>query len=669
MNFKNLFLMSAIVSIALSSFAQDKSPYKFGKVSAEEFQKKIYSIDSNASAVVLADIGDSRIEGNNKGWFSLVFKRYARIHILNKNGYDAADVQVYLYQDNGLEEELANVKAVTYNLEAGKVVETKFEKSNIFKDKIDKNRSVKKFTLPNIKEGSIIEFQYEVRSDYIRNLQPWVFQGEHPVLWSEYTVSIPQFFSYAFLAQGYQPFFIRDSKNRTETFRVADTRSAGATEREALTTGITDYKWIMKDVPALKEEGFTSTLNNHIAKIEFQLTEIREPLRYRNIMGTWSDLAKELLDADYFGSQLSKDNNWLGDVEKPLLSGAKTKIEMASRIYAYLRDNFTCTDHSDRYLNQTLKNVLKSRNGSVSEINLLLTAMLRYADIQADPVILSTRSHGYTYSLYPLVSRFNYVISQAVIENKTYYFDASVPRLGFGKLMPYCYNGHARVVNVNATPLDFSPDSLNERKMSSIFLISDDNGSLTGNMQQTMGYYESLNTRDKIKEKGKEAFLQDLQKAYGDNVEISNLKIDSLDKPEENIALKYELKFKTEGEDIVYFNPMFAEAYKQNPFKSAERFYPVEMPYNSDEHFILNIQVPKGYVVDELPKSIRMKMNEEGDAAFDYMIQQQGDNIAMRSRIMMKRTYYAPDEYDMLREFFNLVVKKQSEQIVFKKKK
>lgn len=661
--------MSAIVSIALSSFAQDKSPYKFGKVSAEEFQKKIYSIDSNASAVVLADIGDSRIEGNNKGWFSLVFKRYARIHILNKNGYDAADVQVYLYQDNGLEEELANVKAVTYNLEGGKVVETKFEKSNIFKDKIDKNRSVKKFTLPNIKEGSIIEFQYEVRSDYIRNLQPWAFQGEHPVLWSEYTVSIPQFFSYAFLAQGYQPFFIRDSKNRTETFRVADTRSAGATEREALTTGITDYKWIMKDVPALKEEGFTSTLNNHIAKIEFQLTEIREPLRYRNIMGTWSDLAKELLDADYFGSQLSKDNNWLGDVEKPLLSGAKTKVEMASRIYAYLRDNFTCTDHSDRYLNQTLKNVLKSRNGSVSEINLLLTAMLRYADIQADPVILSTRSHGYTYSLYPLVSRFNYVISQAVIENKTYYFDASVPRLGFGKLMPYCYNGHARVVNVNATPLDFSPDSLNERKMSSIFLISDDNGSLTGNMQQTMGYYESLNTRDKIKEKGKEAFLQDLQKAYGDNVEISNLKIDSLDKPEENIALKYELKFKTEGEDIVYFNPMFAEAYKQNPFKSAERFYPVEMPYNSDEHFILNIQVPKGYVVDELPKSIRMKMNEEGDAAFDYMIQQQGDNIAMRSRIMMKRTYYAPDEYDMLREFFNLVVKKQSEQIVFKKKK
>ena len=578
-------------------------------------------------------------------------------------------MQVYLYQDNGLEEELANVKAVTYNLEGGKVVETKFEKSNIFKDKIDKNRSVKKFTLPNIKEGSIIEFQYEVHSDYIRNLQPWAFQGEHPVLWSGYIVSIPQFFSYAFLAQGYQPFFIRDSKSRTETFRVADTRSAGATESGTFSSGITDYRWVMKDVPALKEEGFTSTLNNHIAKIEFQLTEYREPLTYRNIIGSWNDLSRELLNADYFGSQLSKDNNWLGDVEKPLLAGAKNKVEMASRIYAYLRDNFTCTDHSDRYLNQTLKNVLKARNGSVSEINLLLTAMLRYADIQADPVILSTRSHGYVYSLYPLLGRFNYVISQAVIDNKTYYFDASVPRLGFGKLMPYCYNGHARVVNVDATPLDFSPDSLNERKMSSIFLISDDKGGLTGNMQQTMGYYESLNTRDKIKEKGKEAFLQDLQKAYGDNVEISNLKIDSLDKPEENIALKYELKFKTEGEDIVYFNPLFAEAYKQNPFKSAERFYPVEMPYNSDEHFILNIEVPKGYVVDELPKSIRMKMNEEGDAAFDYMIQQQGDNIAMRTRIMMKRTYYAPDEYDMLREFFNMVVKKQSEQIVFKKKK
>jgi hypothetical protein len=60
--------------------------------------------------------------------------------------------------------------------------------------------------------------------------------------------------------------------------------------------------------------------------------------------------------------------------------------------------------------------VLKERSGKVSEVNLLLTAMLRYADIAADPVILSTSDHGYAPELYPLRDRFNYVITQALSE-------------------------------------------------------------------------------------------------------------------------------------------------------------------------------------------------------------------------------------------------------------
>ena len=84
------------------------------------------------------------------------------------------------------------LRAVTYNLENGKVVETKLDvKSNVFKDKIDKNRVVKKFTFPNVKEGSIIEFEYTLVSDFLNNLQPWEFQGAYHRLWSEYNLSLP----------------------------------------------------------------------------------------------------------------------------------------------------------------------------------------------------------------------------------------------------------------------------------------------------------------------------------------------------------------------------------------------------------------------------------------------------------------------------------------------
>jgi transglutaminase-like putative cysteine protease len=655
--------------LSLSLFAQNKAGVKFGKVSPDDFAKKVYSIDSNASAIVIADIGSSEIIGNSKGWFALEFKRYRRVHILNKNGYDEANVEVQLYSNGDREEDLSSVKAVTYNLENGKVVETKLEKNGIFKDKIDKRRVIKKFTFPNIKEGSIIEYEYTVQSDFLFNLQPWEFQGQTPVLWSEYNLRLPEFLGYVFLTQGYRTYDISERKEDRGNFTVRDTRSAGATESVNFPANVTDYHWVMKNVPALKQESFTSTLKNHIAKIEFQLSDYRFPLTPQNVMGTWTKLSSDLLHAEYFGNGLDKNNGWLGEVINPLIAGTKSDAEKAKKIYTYVRDNLTCTSYSATDLNQSLKNVLKTRNGTVAEINLLLIAMLKYANIPADPVILSTRSNGYTYSMYPIIDKFNYVVCDVNVEGHNYFLDASRPRLGFGKLTPACYNGHARIINNEATALEFSADSLMERKLTSIILSSNEKGEMMGSLQQVLGYNESYSIREKIKEKGKEEFFKDVKKAYGQDLELIHPRIDSLDNLEESIAINYDFKLNEDKQDILYINPMFGEGYKENYFKSTERFYPVEMPYAFDETYIFTMIVPEGYAVDELPKSILVKFNEQGDGQFEYRIAESGGTISMRSRVQLKRAYYTPDEYEILREFFSLIVKKHSEQIVLKKKK
>lgn len=670
MKFKLLFCCLPAALFYLSGFAQQTPKIKFGNVTAGDFKTKVYSIDSNASAVVIADIGSTEIVGNSKGGFSLEFKNFRRAHILNKNGYDIGNVSIGLYTQGDGEEELDNLKAVTYNLEDGKVVQTKLEvKSAVFKDKINKNLIIKKFTFPNIKEGSIIEYEYKIHSDFIFNLQPWEFQEEYPHLWSEYDVSIPEFYYYVTLTQGYQGYFIRDQKARNEVYQVSDSRTAGATERGSLNAVVTDYRWAMKDVPALKEESYTSTINNHIAKIEFQLAEIRYPFTPRNVMGTWRQVSEDLLKDEDFGSQLNKDNGWLNDVMGVALKGAKNDMGKAQNIFAYVRDNMTCTNHNRRYMDQSLKNILKNRNGSEAEINLLLVAMLRKADLNADPVMLSTRSHGYVHAIYPMMDRFNYVICLLETGGQNYYLDASYPRMGFGHLPSECYNGNARIIDEAATPIQLLPDSLLEKKFTNIFIINDEKGNMVGSMQQTPGYYESYSLRNRIKEKGQEQLLKDIKKAFGAEIEISNPRIDSLDKYEYELGIVYDFDIKEEKEDIIYMNPMFGEGYKENPFKSAERVYPVEMPYAMDETYNLQLEVPQGYVVDELPKPLVVKLNEQDDGMFEYRISESGGQISLRSRIRFKRSYFMPDEYEMLREFFSLIVKKQNEQIVFKKKK
>src|SRR5947207_5755959 len=249
------FLLAILFSISL--LGQDKVNAKFGKVSPEDFATKIYPIDSNANAIVIADVGSSQIVGNSKSSFSLEFKRYRRVRLLNKNGFDIATEEIPLYSEGGNEEQLLELKAVTYNLENGKVVETKLDtKNNVFKDKINKNLIIKKFTFPNIKEGSIIEFEYMVTSDYLRNLQPWEFQGNYPTLWSEYNLRLPAFFNYVFLGQGYQKFSIQTRKDTRSNFNVLIDNGAARSDNFSFQASVTDYRWVIKDAPALKEEGY-----------------------------------------------------------------------------------------------------------------------------------------------------------------------------------------------------------------------------------------------------------------------------------------------------------------------------------------------------------------------------------------------------------------------------
>jgi len=663
-----LVLIAAVVLCPLLNLsAQEKSPVKFGKVAPEDFVIK-QPFDTGASAVVIADIGSSVFEGNQKGWFSIIFKRKIRIKVLNKNGFDAAKIEIPLYFNGSYEEKLDDLKAVTYNLENGKVIETKLESSSVFKDKLSKSEVVKKFTLPAVKEGSLIEYSYTIKSDFLQYLRSWYFQSEYPCLWSEYEVGVPQYFHYVTLNQGFLPTQAKSSDYNTK-YRVTVPGGADRDENVELSTVVNNRRWVVKDIPALREEGFTSTIKNYISGVEFQLSSYQiESGTYHEIMGNWFLLGSKLMENEYFGGTLSKNNNWLDDEMKNITKGAATKLEKAKAIFAYLRDNMTCTDHSELYIETTLKEAYKKHSGSVADINLLLAAMLRHEDIAADPLILSTKAHGFTSEIYPLLSRFNYVICHTEIDNKVYDLDASSPYNGFSKLPSYCYNGYARVIKKEAAmPVVFTSDSIKEQKMTSIFITNDEKEGLVGSFRSQLGYYESAALRAKLKGDAA-SFFKNIKSGNSFELKIETPGIDSLKQPDMPALVHYDFSFKTPAdENIIYLNPLMNEGYKENPFKSADRRYPVEMPFTMDETYLLNMEIPKGYMVDEIPKSVKTVFNED-EGYFEYLVQKNDEGIQLRTRIKLNKTVFTPEDYNGLRDFFAFVVKKQNEQIVLKKK-
>lgn len=663
MKFQFLFI-ALLCTISLAAQKNETSPFeKFGKVSKSDLEKTVYSIDSNANAVVLSDIGTREIIGNPNGWFSISSKRHKVVHILNNKGYDEASVKVYLY-GKGNEEKLASVKGVTYNLENGKIVTTKLDKSGQFKEQLDKNRQVFKFTLPQVKEGSIIEFEYEVVSEYITVPDPWYFQSlTAPTLWSELSFTVPSFYYYDFLFRGYLGLDYTGKENRKQNYMVSDYKSGG---RENFDSDVTDYRWVVKNSPELKTENFTSSIFNHISRMEFQLISQGYPFTNRTFRTSWEEITKNLLQSPSFGEKLDASNNWMSDEVKPLFVNETNTLNKAKKIYNYVRDNFKSTEVYGIYLENSLKDIFKNKKGSPSEINLLLTAMLRYAGLNADPVILSTRSNGYSFEYIPMLNSMNYTIVQLMDGHQTYYLDASVPKLGFNQLPVYCYNGHARIVNKNALAVNLTADSITEIKKTVFMVSNSDQGKWVASVSSHLGLVESYNFRTNFSQKGDKEYLEFLQKKY--TAKVNGLTLDSLNNFEAPITLKYELDLSPADEDIIYINPTFGEGYSKNPFVNTNRSYPVEMPYAQEEVILSTIDVPTGYVIDELPKQMKVNLDEKGKSFFEYRISTSNNKISFLCRIKITKSFFPPEEYPVLREFFNLVVKKQGEQIVFKKK-
>ena len=669
MRLRHLF-PALLVLFTMQASAQKNTTPKFGKLTPADFEPVAYPIDSSADAIVLSDIGSSRFHGNTEGGVSLEHRVFRRARILKKPGYDIAEVTIPLYTAGSSTEELEKLRATTYNLDNKQVVETKLDvKSGVFKEKRNKNFIYKTFTLPNLREGSIIEYEYTIKSNFYFNLQPWDFQSEYPHLHSEYTVAMPEFFYYVTMFQGYHRFHAQETKNRVENFAISSSgTTADSRTSDVFSAGITDHRWVMKDVPALRQEKYTSTLNNHISRISFQLSETRAPFALHTWMGTWAKASEDLLKSEHFGQMLKNDPAWVEDLVKDAVTGAKSDDERIRRIYEAVRNTMVCTNNTGIYVDRPLKQVLKSRNGTVAEINMLLVVALRKAGFTAHPMLLSTRQHGYVYPVYPLMDRFNYVVVQVGSESPYRYLDASRSRLGFGKLEEGCYNGHARVMDVAASPVEMPSETIAENKVTSVFLGANAAGEISGSFQQVPGYYESYHLRDRIAEKGRDDVFNEFQRGFGHEVSLTEPMIDSLQKLDEPLGLRFNFSWKPEQADVIYLNPVMLTAMQENPFKSANRFYPVELPYKMDETYMMRMDVPAGFEVDEIPKQLRMKLNEEGDGSFDYLIEHKNGTVQMRTRLQLKRCTYEPEEYEMLRQFFAMVVEKQQEQIVLKRK-
>jgi hypothetical protein len=656
-----IWLLFAVILCQLSAASQNRVDTSFGKITPDDFKVSSPTIDSDASVIVLEDIGQSELEGYSRGW-RVGYSRYHRLLIKKRNGFDAASIVVtYSAHDNG-QAKLITLRANTYNLENGKVVKTTVDDGEMYLDTGRDGNMKEKWTFPNLKEGSIIEYTYVIFDNGIYNLPSWEFQGDYPRLKSEYTVVFPVAFNYVVSKQGILP-LPHTVDSAMEKIAVAN---------YMVKAMVYKVHWKLRDIPPLKEESYTSSMDNYIAGVSFQLSEYTElDTRKRiKVMDNWGRLNERMYKDEAFGGIMTTNSHWLRKEMRSIVQDTLTDMDKAKTLFYYVRDHFASTGRSlfsDDGL--SLKDIFKAGKGTVAEINLLLTALLREAGITADAVILSTRDNGRIDATYPVTDRFNYVIVRARIAGKDYFLDATGPRLGFGRLPLDCYNGYARVISERTDSAILIPDSLTEYRVTTAFIYGNDAwDSLSGKYVDVKGNYRSDEIRTQITEKGERDYFGDIRKSYPFDVRLTEMHVDSLTDYDNPLTIRYTVGWPVTGEDRLYFNPMLSVGLKENPFVGSERQCPVEMPFAVNDLYVLQMEIPAGYEIEELPKPMRVRLNE-ADGSYEYGFASSGRILQFRSRLILKKTFFQPDEYQLLRDFYAMVVKKQSEVVVFKKTK
>jgi hypothetical protein len=622
--------------------------------------------EKDAVAMVLFDIGESKFIDTREGWYEIEFTRKKRIKILDRTGLDYAEVTIPFYiNPSGRRETVENIEAFTYNRENGILVKKALDNSQVFEVKINNRYGAKKFVLPDVRPGSVIEYKYQLVTPFYFNLPDWNFQDRIPTLYSEYKVGMIPFYEYVFLLQGATELDIQTREEGKVLRKWGNVvKSYGQNVGSGIEFRDLIYTFAMKNVPSFRDESYISSADDYLVKIDFQLAKINHSVGFsEEIMSTWPKLCDDLLKNTYFGKYLSDSKKWAkGLLKSESRFQGQEASELARQLIEHVKTNFAWDQNYSKFTSKSAKDFFTQKTGNSADINLFLATLLREAGIEAYPVILSTRNHGKIKNEYPFHHFFNYAVVLVKLKDITYLADGSDALAPYNRLPPRCINEKGLIVDKNFgwVDLETTVNSLNNKTIGLEIDAESLTAAATVSIQSTEydAYYykNAFKDNDQLLEKHfhEEGF---------DN--INNLKKINFEKPDKPYIIAFQADVPLEAlNDNLVVSPFLNFPMKKNHLTMEERSYPVDFIYKNTQSIVSRIVIPEGYSVMNLPENLDVS-DDLMDIQLEYS--QSDGAIHAKGTYSLKKVIYQPGEYRNMKRHFDRIVSSFNQQVILQK--
>lgn len=380
----NYYLLLSLTFLTTPTFAQ-KSLSGFEKLTSTQLDLTSVSFDKDATAVILDENGYLDVNG---GGHQLVTKR--RIKILDEKAIDEGNIDLMYYAKNNIEN-IKNVKAQSINLVNGEYVSTPISDKDIFEVDVNQYYKAVRFAVPNVRLGTIIEYQYTLNSQQLYNIDAWQFQHEFPTLQSNFKLKINTNADFTNLSVGQQLTDKYKGRKNVDT-------------------------WVLHNIPSYNGFQYVYNRKNVLESIRLQLSGYLSDTGFKSTIGKWNDLKKEVKESY---SRLL--NNVAVKNYAETIPNGQTEKETLDNVITKFKNDFKWNGFKGIYPSKTQKEILESRSSNLADMNILLNSILNAKGIKSELVLLSSRSNGKLITSFPYLDQFDYVVNSVQLNQGSLY--------------------------------------------------------------------------------------------------------------------------------------------------------------------------------------------------------------------------------------------------------
>ncbi len=629
----------------------------FGKVSKEELQMKECSFEKGAGAMKLLHYEEVEFIVYQNGEFRLEVQTICRIKIFNQNGYSSASV-VIPYTGRTGTSKITDIEANTYNLDVqGGIKITPVDKQQIFRSKAAEkgDLSTVRFTFPEVKPGSVIEYRYSRTEKDSYFIPPWSFQGDIPTKLSSCKIIMPAFSYLDQKVVASQP--VTQDTNYIISSRWGKSR-------------IKTYT--MRDVPSFKGEPFMSAETDNLQEVEFSLVPQGSVLDFHlNTNGKWNFFNTFFLKAYFFGQQfntpISGTDNFIDSMIA--LDGTPAKVNAALH---YVRREVKWNRRYSFFAHD-ITEVWKNKKGNSAEINIILLNLLRRTGMTCYPVLVSTRDNGMIDEDFASVMQFNNVDVMVPLDKGYLLLDGTEKFLSYDTPPLNVLNRKVFIIDPYKSKWLYVTDARSLLKDSvSVAANLLEDGTLQG--EATITYY-NLSKAEKLKKDAKAGDEDDDDDQDSQNylmTDAQQIKVDTsytLDGDDAALPLRQVIKFHTQlatTDDFYFLNPFLLSAFRKNPFTDSLRKTDIDFGANASSISHIEITLPGNIRVEELNSNTTIA-SPDSTLFFSRFNAVNESKFVFNSSFNISQAYFDKGGYPDIADFFNHVYGLLNQEIVLKK--